>query len=253
MSVLRKTCPNASDPALLGFFEGQQNLQYRHEYKYLLNAKQESILLVKAGGLLTADTHTDDDGGYTVRSLYLDDDRDTCLREKLAGADPRAKYRIRYYGQNTRRLSLEKKQKLHGLCAKENCPLTLEECEQILTGTLPELTPDMPEAKQRLLTEIRQKGLYPKVIVTYRRIPFVYPAGNIRVTFDRLLTSSADTAHFLDGEYIQRPVFAPGRSLLEVKWDELLPSFIKNTLQTEDLQWTAFSKYQACRQLGYYL
>ena len=93
------------------------------------------------------------------------------------------------------------------------------------------------------------RHLKPKVIVTYERVPFVYPGGNVRVTFDQKITSSAELGAFLSGEYAQRPILPVGKSVLEVKWDELLPLHIKDALNMDTLQWSAFSKYYMCRIL----
>jgi len=37
-------------------------------------------------------------------------------------------------------------------------------------------------------------------------------------------------------------------SVLEVKWDELMPSHIRENMLIDNLQWTAFSKYYLCRK-----
>lgn len=221
--------------------------RYRHEYKYMIDARQEGILHSKAMGALQRDPHVRADGTYLIRSVYFDDIYDTCLLENQCGSDPRSKFRIRYYNFDTRRISLEKKSKVRSMCLKESCKLTVEECEVFLRGDIPVVTEDMPEMKKKLLTEMRLRGLLPKVIVTYERIPFIYSGGNVRVTFDRKITSSYDLERFLSGDYAERPILPCGESILEVKWDEILPRHIKDTLRLEGLHWTAFSKYYMCR------
>ena len=222
-------------------------MKYRHEYKYVIDARQEAILRVRVGGILQPDIHTGETGAYVVRSCYFDDCFDSCLNDNLLGAEPRSKFRLRYYGDDPGTIRLEKKSKINGMTYKELCPISREEAEQFLSGAYPTVEPEMPQLKQRLFTEVMQRALQPKAIVTYERVPFVYPGGNVRVTFDRVLSSSNDTERFLSGDYLTRPVFPVGQSVLEIKWDELLPPFIKETLQLENLQWTAFSKYYMCR------
>lgn len=223
------------------------DIQLRHENKYLMDACQEAILRVRLDGILQRDVYAGKTGRYIVRSVYFDDLYDTCARENLAGADFRSKYRIRYYNHKTWRILLEKKTKIHGLGMKESCLLTTEECQQLLDGEIPDFGKDTPEIKKKLLTELRMADLKPKVIVTYERTPLVYTGGNVRVTFDGKITSSPDLDHFLSGDYYQRPVLPNGMSLLEVKWDTLLPLHIQDALRLEELQWTAFSKYMMCR------
>lgn len=223
--------------------------RYRHEYKYLISASEESILMIRAAGMLMRDAHVGDSGTYVIRSLYFDDDYDTCLQDNVAGTDPRSKFRIRYYNHDTTLLRLEKKSKSRMMTLKESCTISEEECHCFMEGKIPEITADMPEIKKKLFTQMLLRHLKPKVIVTYERVPFVYPGGNVRVTFDQKITTSAELGAFLSGEYAQRPILPVGKSVLEVKWDELLPLHIKDALNMDTLQWSAFSKYYMCRIL----
>lgn len=217
--------------------------RYRHEYKYRIDARQESLLRLKAGMLMQPDSHAGADGGYLIRSAYFDDPFDTCLWENQAGVDPRSKFRIRYYNADLSHISLEKKSKTRMMCYKESCSLTPDEAERMLAGQIIAPSADMPQAKQALLAQLQLRDLKPHTIITYYRIPFVHPAGNVRVTFDKDITSSAQLDSFLSGDYAQRPVLPVGESILEVKWDEVLPLYIKQGLQIDGLQWSAFSKY----------
>ena len=221
--------------------------RYRHEFKYLIDPRQEALLRMKAGAVMRRDSHVGPGGAYLIRSAYFDDLEDSCLGENLGGTDPRSKFRIRYYNGDTGRIQLEKKSKQRGMCLKEACAITRRECEVFLSGEIPPFAQEDPEIKKRLFTEIRLRGLRPVTIVTYERIPFVYSGGNVRVTFDRKLSSSGDLDRFLSGDYPRRPVFPTGQSLMEVKWDEVFPRHIREILQTENLVWTAFSKYYMCR------
>lgn len=222
--------------------------RYRHENKYWINAAQEKHLLVRCWGVLQSDPHVGKDGGYLVRSVYFDDMWDSCYYENENGTDPRSKFRIRYYGSETKRIVLEKKSKCRGVGRKESCRLSLEECKTFLSGKTPTITEDMPSMKKKLYSEVEARGLRAKVIVTYERIPFICQAGNVRITFDRAITSSNQLDRYLTGDYDQRPVLPKGMSILEVKWDELLPGYIRDTLQLGGLGRTAFSKYYMCRR-----
>lgn len=221
--------------------------RFRHEYKYMIDAKQAGVLQIRANGVMQCDPHVRADGTYLIRSVYFDDIHDTCLAENLSGSDPRSKFRVRYYNFDTSRISLEKKSKVRGMCLKDSCRLTVEECKTFLRGEVPAVTEDMLPNKKKLFTEVWLRGLVPKVIVTYERIPFIYSGGNVRVTFDRKITSSNELDRFLSGDYFERPVLPCGNSILEVKWDEVLPRHIKDALKMEGLNWTAFSKYFMCR------
>ena len=222
--------------------------RWRHEYKYRIDPRQEEILKVRAQCVMMRDPHVRNDGSYLIRSLYFDDLDDSCLKENLAGTDPRSKFRIRYYNSDPDLLILEKKSKYRCMCRKDSCLIEKEECEQLLRGETAAVHAGMDKGKQKLLSELELRTLVPKVIVTYERIPFVYSGGNVRVTFDRKITSSNEISGFLSGNYSQRPVLPGAESILEVKWDEVLPKHIRDTLRLEHLEWTAFSKYFMCRR-----
>ena len=221
--------------------------RYRHEYKYIIHESQECILCTLAQGIMQRDAHIQEDGMYTIRSLYFDDSYDSCFYENRDGTDPRSKFRIRYYNRDTAQIRLEKKSKKRGMTHKTSCSLTQEECLQLIQGQHIVPTDQMPKEKAELLLEMQMRLLLPKVIVTYDRIPFVYAAGNVRITFDKNITASKEIDSFLNGDYRQRPIMANGQNILEVKWDELLPRHIQEILQLDTLQWTAFSKYYMCR------
>lgn len=219
---------------------------FRHEYKYLIDSVQKGVINIKSASIMKKDCHIEN-GAYTVRSLYFDDEFDTCLADNLSGTDSRSKYRIRFYNNDTSFISLEKKYKKQGLCLKETCRITHDEAQRIIKGEILNIDDSMSETKKRLLTELFIKGMKPKIIVTYTRTPFIYEGGNVRITLDDNISSSNDIDRFLFCDYINRPVQAKGQSLLEVKWDEILPKFIKETLKIEKLNWTAFSKYMIAR------
>ncbi len=220
--------------------------RFRHEYKYRIDAVQNRILKIRAEGILERDAHARPDGTYLIRSLYFDDLDDSCFFANEAGTDPRSKFRIRYYNNDPSYMQLEKKSKTRGMTAKESCFLTPEECGRIIRGE--EIPLDgLPDEKKKLLLELRIRGLLPRVIVTYLRYPFTYPAGNVRVTFDEDITSSYELDRFLTGDYAERPILRLGESVMEVKWDEVLPLHIKETLFIDDLRWSSFSKYYSSR------
>jgi len=92
------------------------------------------------------------------------------------------------------------------------------------------------------------KQMRAKTIVEYERIPFVYKNGNVRITIDRNMTSSMEISGFFDKDNMRYPVLGKGQQLLEVKFDEYLPTFIRDNLEIGRLQQTSFSKYYLGRK-----
>ncbi len=220
---------------------------YRHENKYMINEYKRKLLEAKLGGFLVQDVHSDDDSNYHIRSLYFDDYNNRCYYENESGVDPREKYRIRYYNGDTSYIVLEKKIKNHGFTAKHSCQITEEECRWMMKGHIPPIADDMPDLKKRLFTEMRIKLMKPKVIISYDRTAYIYNTGNVRVTFDSNITASANVDRFLEQRFPVRPVMSQGL-ILEIKWDEVLPDFIRKVLTDSKLHRTSFSKYYTCRK-----
>ena len=71
--------------------------EHRYELKFLVSAQTKSALLKHAQEGLTPDVHGED-GVYRVSSLYFDSPGREAYWEKLDGVRNRAKYRLRYYG-----------------------------------------------------------------------------------------------------------------------------------------------------------
>lgn len=223
-------------------------MQWRHEYKYLCDFGQRSILAMRAESLLQRDSHVNEEGVYRIRSMYLDGIDNQGYWDNEKGVDERTKYRIRIYNENVSRIMLEKKSKKHGLNHKDSCEISEEMCRTFMEGHIPEIQPDMSPKLKLLLAEVQCKALHPVVIVEYERTPFVEENGNVRVTFDQCISSSSDFESFLEPHILSRSILKPGFSIMEVKWDSHLPDYIKKYMQLDTLKWSTFSKYYLCRK-----
>lgn len=219
----------------------------RNEYKYMIDSAQMQHLKITAQGLLDRDAHCDESGSYVVRSVYFDDVSDNFLYEKIEGITPRYKYRIRYYNQETSLIKLEKKLKLGNKTLKTACSISQEECVSLIEKGRLDIISDMDDVKQMLINDFNHLNLVPKVIVTYKRYPFVCKIGNVRLTFDEEISSAADINRFLSHDYVQRPILEYGISIMEIKWDEFIPSHILIGLGLKNAVWTEYSKYAMCR------
>lgn len=223
--------------------------EYRHEYKYLCSLRKLELVRSRIEPVMVPDPHTGSSGIYQIRSLYFDDYKDSCLWENRDGTDPREKFRIRIYDGEASVIRLELKQKQCRKNRKLSCLLPEELCRKAMRGeTLPLEAVDSPVYRKFCLQQMTRM-LAPKVIVEYDRVPFVYPDGNVRVTFDRDIRSSRHVNRFLEKEIPSRPVMPEGLHVLEVKFDEYIPDFIYRCTQAEKLRQTSFSKYEVCRRI----
>lgn len=228
----------------------QGDSPYRHEYKYIISAGMMAVLRSRIAGVLPSDAHAGSRGSYTVRSLYFDDYADTCYYENENGTDPREKFRIRIYNGSDAVIALECKRKEREKTMKTSCRLTRQEAELLMSGSpLPDFA-GHPAVLRRFLLFLLQRQMHPTTIVEYERYPYTYAPGNVRITFDTHLVSSTDFGSFFDSQLERRPVMPTGFHLMEVKYDEFLPSFIYNCLELDGVERTAFSKYYLCRKYG---
>ena len=222
--------------------------KYRNEWKYPCTEQDLAIIEERLEAVLEKDSNGDD-GKYEIHSLYFDDFFDSCAKENEAGISSRFKYRIRYYGEDTTLIKLERKEKLDGRCYKRSCNLSLTQFEQIMRGEVEEIlwaTED--ELLKQFCVHILTKGFAPKVIVDYERIAFVEEITNIRITLDKNISVSDEIEHFFDGDYIRIPIQEKQRHVLEVKFDYILPGYIRNLITNKNLVQTSFSKYYLGRK-----
>lgn len=223
-------------------------MKFRHEWKHEMNPQDLLILRSRLRTVLEPDSHAVD-GKYEIRSLYFDNLQDKVLREKRDGISKREKFRLRYYNGDISLISLEKKSKINGLCNKQKVPLTLTEIQSIFDTDFPCLLGSEKELLRELGYKMQTQGLRPKTIVDYTREPFTYAPGNVRVTLDYNLRTGLFCTDFLNPDCITIPA-GDAPAILEVKWDEFLPSLVRDLVQMKGRQTSSFSKYAACRIYG---
>lgn len=196
------------------------------------------------------DSHTPDNGRYLIHSLYFDDYKDTSVYTTNSGLSKRFKWRIRYYGDDLDYIVLERKEKINSRCHKKSCKLTLTEYDKIVSGNITDIVYD---TNKDLLKELARDMLIydyrPKVIVDYERIAYVEEITNVRITFDMKISASYELEHFLDGDYTKFYIQETGENVLEVKFDDILPSYIRNIVESYGFNQTSFSKYYYSRKI----
>ena len=220
-------------------------MQWRHEWKHEISPSDRIALRQRLGAVCRLDPHATN-GRYRIRSLYFDNMEDKALREKLDGVDRREKWRIRYYDGDTSLIHLERKAKAHGLGTKESCELTAAEAKTIAEGDAAWMSRDDRALVRRFATAMTCSGLRPRTIVDYEREPYMFPAGNVRVTIDYNIRTGVSCLDLLNPECTTVPV--PGNPIiLEVKWDEFLPSIVRDAVQLEGRRTSSYSKYASAR------
>ena len=190
---------------------------YRHELKYNITYWQYLQLRSRFRQVMKTDPHTEADGTYQIRSIYFDNVQDKALREKVNGVAKREKFRIRYYNDNFTHIILEKKIKDNNLCMKVSAGLKEAECRMLLAGNLEWMRNHPSSLVQELYGKMKYQQLRPRVLVSYTREPYIYAAGNVRITFDWNVRTTMYHQKFLEEKvYDVEAVQCPGEMIMEV-------------------------------------
>ena len=223
---------------------------FRNEWKYFCTDGEADLICSRMARVLTQDSHAGPDGTYSIHSLYFDDLYDACARGNESGDGIRSKYRIRCYGAQHGSLHLERKDKMYGRGRKLSCPLTSVTYDALLRGDAGALLwRDTAPLLKSFAALMMTRHFTPKVIIDYERTAFVEPITNVRVTIDRSISAAEDTGAFLSGSYVRYPLQSLRQNVLEVKFDDILPGYIKQLIESTRVQQTTFSKYYLGRKV----
>lgn len=221
-------------------------MKYRVEQKYIITEEKVAYLKFKLENIMQYDKYAKD-GIYRIRSLYFDDMYDSFLEDNEVGNDFREKYRIRTYNNEKQKIHLEIKAKELGYTSKMKEEITLQECLDFMNRKEWSLKESDGPVKRKLYALMLMRRMQPVQIVEYDRIPFVESKGNVRITLDKHIVGTSEIGAFWDDILPGVPLLPTGQHILEVKYDEFLPDYIKQILNEVHLTKTAFSKYYYAR------
>lgn len=225
-----------------------RNIPLRHELKYHITPAELHVLRSVLTPVMQVDPNGNERNEYHIRSLYFDTINDDALQEKIAGVGNRKKYRIRIYNFSDRQIKLECKSKYGDLISKQSVSIPRELADQLIAGD--------PDGLQRMrhpllhdvFREMRTRLLRPAVIVDYVREAYIHPAEEVRITFDKQLRTGLFSCDMFNPMLPTYPVFDDPVEILEVKYDEFLPSYLQAILSGVTAQRSAISKYTWCRR-----
>ena len=225
-----------------------RNIPLRHELKFLITPAEMGVLRSIVSPLLQPDPNGGPTNEYLIRSLYFDTINDDALNEKIAGVGNRKKYRIRIYNFSDHVIKLECKSKYGDLISKQSVSIPRDLADQLIAGD--------PEGLQRMrhpllhdmFREMRTRLLKPAVIVDYIREAYIMEAEEVRITFDKQIRTGLYSTDLFNPSIPTYPVFDDPLEVLEVKYDEFLPSYLQSTLSCVTAVRSAVSKYTWCRR-----
>ena len=225
-----------------------RNIPLRHELRYHITPAEMTALRGILKPVMQLDPNGNENNEYHIRSLYFDTINDDALEEKIAGVGNRKKYRMRIYNFSDKVIKLECKSKYGDLISKQSVTIPRELADQLIAGD--------PDGLQRMrhpllhdvFREMRTRLLRPAVIVDYVREAYIHPAQEVRITFDKQLRTGLYSSDMFNPMLPTFPVFDDPVEILEVKFDEFLPSYIQSILSGVTAQRSAVSKYTWCRR-----
>ncbi|MED1568642.1 polyphosphate polymerase domain-containing protein [Bacillus paramycoides] len=228
------------------------NRKLRHELKYYINYYEFENLRSRLRPVVQRDKNSISDDGYHIRSLYFDDCFDTSMYEKNYGVHRRDKYRIRIYNKSDRTIKLERKSKFGDYISKESMNLSRKEYEKIMNRDLEFLKVRDSKLARDFYLKCASQQMVPRIIVDYMREAYIYELGDIRITFDKRLMAGVNSFDIFNPELVTVNALHKKFLVLEIKYNEFLPSHIHGLLQLESHERSAISKYLICREEGMY-
>ena len=225
----------------------------RHELKYHLTFMEYQILRKKVAAVLKLDSNAGPDGCYHIRSLYFDDFRNMALFEKQAGVARRKKYRIRIYNHSDHFIKFERKTKLNQYILKDWVRITREDADKIIAGDVNFLADSESALLRDFYLDYRRNLLRPVVMVNYLREAYVHPIGNVRITFDKELHTGLGPVVFFDHKCPTAVILEEHEMILEVKFDDVLPSHIRGLFPNTIRPRSAIGKFMICRESAFTL
>lgn len=222
----------------------------RNELKFYITYSEYLVLRDRLHAIMPLDNNANNEmRTYHIRSLYFDDIYNTAMWEKMDGVQTRKKWRIRIYNFSDKKISLEKKGKFDKYTTKESAKLTRYQVDQMINNKeygflLSSRNPLLEE----FYADIRTKLLRPIVVVDYIREPYVFPAGNVRITFDMNLHTGNFSTDLFRKDMMPIPVMEPELMVLEIKYTSALAPHIRDILNTTNGLRSAISKYAICRK-----
>lgn len=221
---------------------------YRKEIKYVIALEAYLRLQEQMEALMKRDRYGVR-GTYRVRSQYYDSITDQDLQDNLAGVMEKRKIRLRIYSMEDRSVKLEYKCKSGSDGVKHSLTITREEAQLMENHQYGFLLHHSEELAARLYVKMNQNVYRPKTIIDYDRTAYTYPVSDVRITFDTNLRGSVNPYGLFKEAPFTVPLMDAGCGVLEVKYNDFLPSPIKGIVEQIDGLAEASSKYSKSRLL----
>lgn len=220
----------------------------RFEYKFYVHRNKipllRNIILTK----LKLDEHVDQNRKhYTVRSIYFDSIDLKHYYEKVSGLKHRKKVRLRGYDYDSNSIVFfEVKRKYEDPGMKNRFSTNYYDALKLINErTINTNNDDL----NKFFFQVMSYNLRPMVNVIYDREPYTeihQTHNNLRITFDKNLRSVAYPK--IDELFVDEDIKPAMMDyfILEVKFNNYLPSWVRNMSESLSLKRESASKYVIC-------
>jgi len=186
---------------------------------------------------------------YHVNSLYYDNAGFACYWEKEAGLKRRKKLRLRFYDDILKpesKVFAEIKRKTDAVVIKDRAAMTYLDCQKLFLNNDFEVLKNLDKTSKDLLEEFLWLKYYnclmPQYMVSYKRTPLISKFdSDIRVTLDSEI--KAYKASWLDKKLGFITDVYPQTTIMEIKYNNVLPQWLHQIIQQCQLEREPFSKY----------
>lgn len=222
----------------------------RREEKYALTTHEAAIFANRFSQLLMTDKYSKN-GSYMVRSLYFDTVDDKDFFDKINEQNLRRKIRLRIYSPSDQTAKLELKQKENTFQKKRSLTVSKEDALALIDGRFSVLLKYREPFADEMFAIMTEEGYRPKSIVSYERRAFMAKENKIRITFDSNIQATESSFDLFSPNLPLYPVMDPTKTVLEVKYNHFMLSYITDIISQVDRRRFSASKYCFSRQIGY--
>lgn len=220
----------------------------RNEKKYYIDVDKAFRLKNLLPNILKEDKFNCN-GGYIIRSLYFDTIYNNDFLDKENGLENRRKIRIRTYNLDTETIKLEIKEKKGDLQCKRSLLISKDVGESLIKGRYEVLKEYDNDLAKELYAIMSLECYRPKCIIEYKRNAYILLENNIRITIDENIRGTEESFDIFSDNLNLNNIL--DSTVLEVKYNNFLFSYIKDLLCLVDSDEIAISKYWNCRNTMY--